>query len=230
MDVDAGRFGFIGLGNMGRPMATRLIEAGHQLTVYDTRGEAIERLTGIGATAAASPAEVARRTDAVFLSLPDSKVVEPVILGEDGVLAGSKGLTKNNFPTRARRSSPAAVLIVCYVVSQPESGWKQPMMTEVAACQCPGCQAGADHPDRALHRQMNVLLSRLEEPQRRWYAALEASRIGVGGDRLVSQITGLDEKTIRRGRAEMTGELTEVPVKRQRRPGGGRPKAEKKIR
>jgi hypothetical protein len=75
-----------------------------------------------------------------------------------------------------------------------------------------------------------VLLSRLEEPQRRWYAALEASRIGVGGDRLVSQITGLDEKTIRRGRAEMTGELTEVPVKRQRRPGGGRPKAEKKIR
>jgi hypothetical protein len=104
------------------------------------------------------------------------------------------------------------------------------MMTEVAACQCPGCQAGADHPDRALHRQMNVLLSRLEEPQRRWYAALEASRIGVGGDRLVSQITGLDEKTIRRGRAEMTGELTEVPVKRQRRPGGGRPKAEKKIR
>jgi 3-hydroxyisobutyrate dehydrogenase-like beta-hydroxyacid dehydrogenase len=90
MDVDAGRFGFIGLGNMGRPMATRLIEAGHQLTVYDTRGEAIERLTGIGATAAASPAEVARRTDAVFLSLPDSKVVEPVILGEDGVLAGSE--------------------------------------------------------------------------------------------------------------------------------------------
>ncbi|HEX2171511.1 MAG TPA: NAD(P)-dependent oxidoreductase [Dehalococcoidia bacterium] len=87
--MDAGRFGFIGLGNMGRPMATRLIEAGHRLTVYDTRGDAVERLTGIGAVAAASPAAVASETDAVFLSLPDSKVVEPVILGNDGVLAGS---------------------------------------------------------------------------------------------------------------------------------------------
>jgi hypothetical protein len=97
----------------------------------------------------------------------------------------------------------------------------------VVACQCPGCQEEVDHPDRALHRRMNVLLSRLEEPQRRWYAALESSRIGPGGDRLVSQITGLDEKTIRRGREELAGELAEAPVKRQRRPGGGRPKAEK---
>lgn len=104
------------------------------------------------------------------------------------------------------------------------------MMSEVAACLCRRCQSGVDHPDRAQHRQMNVLLSRLEESQRRWYAALESSRIGVGGDQLVSQITGLDEKTIRRGRAEMAGELAEVPVKRQRRSGGGRPQVEKKTR
>ena len=102
--------------------------------------------------------------------------------------------------------------------------------SEVSACQCPRCQEGADHPDRALHQPMNLLLSRLDEPQRRWYAALEANRLGQGGERLVSQITGLAEQTIRRGRQELAGSLAGVPVKRQRRPGGGRPKVEKKTR
>jgi hypothetical protein len=46
----------------------------------------------------------------------------------------------------------------------------------------------------------------------------------------VAQVTGLDEETIRRGRAELAAELAEVPVTRQRRPGAGRPPAEKKTR
>jgi hypothetical protein len=77
---------------------------------------------------------------------------------------------------------------------------------------------------------MNLFLSRLEEPQRRWYAALESNRIGFGGDRLLAEITGLDEKTIRRGRQELAGSLADAPIKRLRRPGGGRPKVEKKTR
>ncbi len=100
----------------------------------------------------------------------------------------------------------------------------------VSICRCPGCEAEAEHPERRLHEQMNLLLSRLDEPQRRWYAALESSRLGYGGDRLVSQITGLDEQTIRRGRAELADDLAAAPVLHQRRPGGGRPLAEKKIR
>src|SRR5204863_7444854 len=101
---------------------------------------------------------------------------------------------------------------------------------DVGVCQCPRCQAGEEHPDRALHEQMNLLLSRLDEPQRRWYAAVEANRLGHGGARLVAQITGLDEKTIRRGQEEVAGSLADVPIKRQRRPGGGRSPVEKKIR
>lgn len=101
---------------------------------------------------------------------------------------------------------------------------------EVRVCTCPPCQAGKAHPDRAWHEQMNLLLSRLGEAERRWYAAVEANRLGGGGTRLVAQITGLDEKTIRRGQQEVAGSLTDVPVKRQRRPGGGRPPIEKKIR
>jgi len=100
----------------------------------------------------------------------------------------------------------------------------------VRVCQCPRCQVGATHPDRVLHEQMNLLLSRLGEAERRWYAAVEANRLGRGGARLVAQITGLDEKTIRRGQAEVAGWLADVPVKRQRRSGGARPPVEKKIR
>ena len=100
----------------------------------------------------------------------------------------------------------------------------------VPACQCPPCHQGIDHSDRALHQQMNLFVSRLEEHQRRWYVALEARRRGRGSLRLLSQITGLDEDTIRRGRRELDAGLPDAPVKRARRPGSGRPPVEKKTR
>jgi hypothetical protein len=93
----------------------------------------------------------------------------------------------------------------------------------VTVCQCLRCQQEADHPDRELHRQMNLLCSRLDEQQRRWYVALESNSIGHGGDRLLSPITGLDEKTIRRGREELAASLADRPTERVRRAGGGRP-------
>jgi hypothetical protein len=77
---------------------------------------------------------------------------------------------------------------------------------------------------------MNLFLSRLDEAQRRWYVALEAARLGPGGERRLAQITGLDEKTIRRGRAELAAGLAELPPDGVRQPGGGRPPVEKKIR
>ncbi len=103
------------------------------------------------------------------------------------------------------------------------------MISTVVECQCPSCQQEEAHPDRAVHRRMNVFMSRLDEAQRRWYAALEAQRVGHGDDRLLAQITGLDEKTIRRGREELGAELTEQPVERVRQPGAGRLLTEKKI-
>ena len=113
----------------------------------------------------------------------------------------------------------------------PRVEWVAPMESmDVHGCGCARCQAGAAHPDRELHAQMNLLLSRLGEAERRWYAAVEANRLGHGGVRLVAQITGLDEQTIRRGQADVAGSLADVPVQRQRRPGAGRPRVEKKIR
>jgi hypothetical protein len=80
-----------------------------------------------------------------------------------------------------------------------------------------------------LHHQINLVMSRLDEQQRRWYAAVEANRHSHKGVELVSKITGLDEKTIRRGQAELTEELVNRPEDRVRLPGAGRPTVEKKI-
>jgi hypothetical protein len=102
--------------------------------------------------------------------------------------------------------------------------------TEVYVCHCAACQQETEHPDREHHRQMNLLLSRLDEQQRRWYVAVEANRAGPGGARLLAQVTGLDAKTIAVGQAEVAASLAERPTERVRLPGGGRPRTEKKTR
>jgi hypothetical protein len=99
---------------------------------------------------------------------------------------------------------------------------------DVHQCQCPICLGPEDHPDQGIHRQMNLLLSRLDEQQRRWYAAVESAKLGHGGDRLVSRITGVHVDTIRRGREELAVSLDDRPADRVRLPGGGRPVVEKK--
>lgn len=96
----------------------------------------------------------------------------------------------------------------------------------VHACACPHCSAPGEHPDRALHAQMNLFFSRLDEAQRRWYAGLESRHVGFGGDRWISLVTGSSEKAIRRGRRELDRELVGQPVGRLRHPGGGRHRVE----
>jgi hypothetical protein len=75
---------------------------------------------------------------------------------------------------------------------------------------------------------MNVFLSRLDEQQRRWYVALEAQKLGHGGIKQLSEISGLHPETIRRGQQELAQDLVERPHDRVRLPGGGRPATEKK--
>jgi hypothetical protein len=94
-------------------------------------------------------------------------------------------------------------------------------------CQCPACASG-DHPDQQNHHHLNVLMSRLDEQQRRWLAALESNKLGRGGDTLVSLITGLHVDTIRKGRQELDADLRDRPTGRVRNPGAGRPAVKKK--
>ena len=82
--------GFIGLGMMGASMAANLQKAGHKLIVNDVRREAADNHIANGAKWAASPAELAKQCDVVFLSLPGPPEVEAVALGEGGLLGGLK--------------------------------------------------------------------------------------------------------------------------------------------
>ena len=101
---------------------------------------------------------------------------------------------------------------------------------EIHQCECDACKGRADPEIARHHHQINLCLSRLNEPQRRWYVGLLSQEPGSPSDRQLSEITGLDEKTIRRGRAELEAGLADLPYDRQRREGGGRPPAEKKTR
>src|SRR4051812_4112318 len=80
--------GFIGLGKMGFPMARRLIEAGHQLTVFDTRKEAADKLAAMGAKVASSPKDIADRCETVLASLPSLQASLDVATGTGGVIEG----------------------------------------------------------------------------------------------------------------------------------------------
>ncbi len=100
---------------------------------------------------------------------------------------------------------------------------------KIHCCQCPACASGQEHRERQLHHQLNLLLHRLDEQQRRWVAALESKKLGHGGDTLVSLITGLHVDTIRRGREELDANLEGRPADRVRHPGAGRPPVKKKI-
>src|SRR5258708_17471281 len=82
--------GFIGLGKMGFPMARRLSEARHQLTVFDTRKEAMDKLMAMGAQAASSPKDVADRAETVMASLPSLQASLEVATGANGVIEGKR--------------------------------------------------------------------------------------------------------------------------------------------
>ena len=87
------KIGFIGLGNMGRPLAERLLKK-YQLYVYDLEEENLNFFVSHGAIKCLSPSEIASKTDRVFLCLPTSSIVEKVINGDKGILKTAK---QNSF-------------------------------------------------------------------------------------------------------------------------------------
>ena len=87
--MSAQTLGFVGVGRMGGPMASRLLDAGHSLVIYDTSQDALAPLAARGATVAASAADVASKAEVVFLSLPTPPIVQAVVTGDGGVLQGT---------------------------------------------------------------------------------------------------------------------------------------------
>ncbi len=81
--------GFIGLGNMGKPMAKNLCKAGYSLIVNDLNREAVAELVAMGAQEAQTPAGLAKNVDVLITMLPNEAIVRQVIMGETGVLQGA---------------------------------------------------------------------------------------------------------------------------------------------
>lgn len=78
-------------------------------------------------------------------------------------------------------------------------------------------------------QQVGLVFARLDEQQQRLVAGLLSKSVGWGGDTKLSLATGLDPKTIKRGRIELDNDLRNCPADRIRRQGAGRPRVEKKI-
>jgi 3-hydroxyisobutyrate dehydrogenase-like beta-hydroxyacid dehydrogenase len=99
------QIGFIGLGNMGFPMARRLIEGGHDVVAFDTNGAALDRIVACGAGGASSVKEVADRMETVMASLPTPAASLEVTTGAAGVIAGSRVRRYVDFSTIGSRTA-----------------------------------------------------------------------------------------------------------------------------
>jgi 3-hydroxyisobutyrate dehydrogenase len=82
------RIAFIGLGQMGGPMAARLLDAGHDLSVWNRTPEKADPLVEKGARLATSPGDASRGAEATMTMIADPKALEEVVLGRDGVIHG----------------------------------------------------------------------------------------------------------------------------------------------
>ncbi|MBV9507722.1 MAG: NAD(P)-dependent oxidoreductase [Acidobacteriia bacterium] len=118
--------GFVGVGRMGGRMAARILNAGFDLTVFDTSDAAVEPLVGGGARRAASPAAVASNADIVLVSLPMPPVVEAVALGPDGISQGTRAKifidTSTTGATYAKRVAEGLAAKGITAVDAPVSG------------------------------------------------------------------------------------------------------------
>ena len=82
--------GFIGLGIMGKPMASHLVKAGHTVHVCDLAEESVKHLCSLGGKACSCCKEIAQKSDIIFIMVPDTPDVEAVLFGAEGVAEGLK--------------------------------------------------------------------------------------------------------------------------------------------
>ncbi len=105
--------GFIGLGRMGRPMASNLCRKGFRVIAYDVNPAAVVELAALQARPAKDVAEVARSSTAIVTMLPDPKAVETVVLGPDGILSqavsGSLIMDMSTIRSRCRANTSTSL-------------------------------------------------------------------------------------------------------------------------
>ena len=84
------KLGWVGVGDIGLPMMKRLLDAGNEVSVWGRTQARLDQARSVGATIAASAAELGRTCEAVFLCVTDSDAVEEVVFGSDGIATASR--------------------------------------------------------------------------------------------------------------------------------------------
>src|SRR4029077_13421399 len=146
--------GFIGVGRMGGPMAGRLIDAGHKLTIFDANRAAMEPLVARGSVGAASARELAAEIETVIVSLPTPDVVREVTLSENGIASGNRVKTVIDLSTTGPRMTQAiaaglkakGIALVDSPVSGGISGAQKGTLAVMVAC------------ERALFERLEAIL------------------------------------------------------------------------
>ena len=121
------KVGFIGLGIMGKPMVRNLLKAGIVVTVYDINQNAVAEMVNAGAKSAATPKETAQGQDVVITMVPNGKIVEGLLTGENGILAGVNAGTiiadmSSVTPTQSKHFAELAAEKNCPFLDSPVSG------------------------------------------------------------------------------------------------------------
>jgi 3-hydroxyisobutyrate dehydrogenase-like beta-hydroxyacid dehydrogenase len=124
------RIGYLGVGNMGQPMAAKLLDAGHELWVCDVRAEAMRPLLERQARPAASPKALAQACDTVVVALPTLEAFRTALSGPDGLLAGKALKTLVNTCTVGvpftreieQACAPAGVIVIDAPISGGPAG------------------------------------------------------------------------------------------------------------
>ena len=137
--------GFVGIGRMGGPMSSRLLDAGYQLCVFDTNAAALKPLVARGAKPATSPAEVAASAEIVLMSLPTPPIVQSVALGENGLVHGNAVRTVIDLSTTgpgmaktvAEGLAPRQVTLVDSPVSGGIAGAEKGTLAVMVSCPKP---------------------------------------------------------------------------------------------
>ena len=110
------KVGFIGLGNMGKPLADRLL-INNELFVYDLDQKKLEYFTNKGAISCSTPSELASTTSRIFLCLPTSAIVDKVINGENGLI---KSATKGSYIIDMTTGEPETTRRIAKILKEKE--------------------------------------------------------------------------------------------------------------
>lgn len=136
------KIGFAGIGRMGAPMSRRLMDAGFAVTVFDANPKAVDALVADGAAGAETPAELARATDVVLMSLPTPEIVRAVALGPDGLASGAGAKIVVDLSTTGGQTEKAVaaalaehgITLIDCPVSGGVGGAEAGKLTLMAAC------------------------------------------------------------------------------------------------